>query len=274
VITKAKAAWLLAFALLVTGLVSAQTTATYTPGEFQSSNPFYPKPNPFYFEGKIDWNLLGITTPANTWEYMQRGIHKQDDLGDTAGAIQDYQTSYSMNSLSNNTCQIVTSASFVNGALPGTLTPPPCMFTVRLRLAHLLQETNPDQAVSLLKEVTQIDPLRLDVNALIGETYVTKAKQETDPTAQQNDYTQAISFLQAELALSPVTSVVTAQTGDTANNAHVHWDLAEIYETLGNAALEKQELNLYLAATQWHSDTYPWRITLAKQKLTTLQARH
>ena len=36
----------------------------YTPGEFQSTNPNYPKPNPFYFEGKIDWNLLGITTAA------------------------------------------------------------------------------------------------------------------------------------------------------------------------------------------------------------------
>lgn len=263
----------LAFALMVAASVCAQTT-TYTPGYFQSSNPFYPKPNPFYFEGKIDWYLLQITTPSNTWEYMQRGIHKQDDLGDTAGAIQDYQTSYSMNSLSNNTCQIVTKASFVNGALPGTLTPPPCMFTVRLRLAHLLQPTAPDQAISLLKEVTQIDPLRLDVNALIAEVYIQKAKADTDSTQQQNDYTQAISYLQAELALSPVTSVVTAQTGDTANNAHVHWDLAEIYGALGNTTSEKQELNSYLAATQWHSDTYPWRIALAKQRLQTLQTRH
>ena len=272
-IKQIKTAALLTLVLLATGVVWAQTTTTYTPGEFQSSNPFYPKPNPFYFEGKIDWNLLGITNPANTWDYLQRGIHKQDDLGDTAGAIQDYQTSYSMNNLSNNTCQIVTSASFVNGALPSVLTPPPCMFTVRLRLAHLLQPTNPDQAISLLKEVTQIDPLRLDVNALIGEVYIQKAKADTDPTQQQSDYTQAISFLQAELALSPVTSVVVAQTGDTANNAHVHWDLAEIYEALGNAALEKQELNSYLAATQWHSDTYPWRIALAQERLQTLKAR-
>lgn len=265
---------LLAFALLMSALVCAQTTpATYTPGEFQSSNPFYPKPNPFYFEGKIDWDKLQITTPGNAWEYMQRGIHKQDDLGDIAGAIQDYQTSYSMNSLSNNTCQIVTGASFVNGALPSTLTPAPCMFTVRLRLAHLLQPTNPDQAISLLKEVTQIDPLRLDVNALIGEVYVQKAQADTDPTQQQNDYAQAISYFQAELGLSPVTSVVTAQTGDTANNAHVHWELAEVYEALGNSALEKQELNSYLAATQWHSDTYPWRIALAKARLQTLKAR-
>jgi tetratricopeptide (TPR) repeat protein len=259
--------------LLAAAALPAQTTTSYTPGEFQSANPYYPKPNPFYFEGRVDWDKLAITTPSNTWEYMQRGIHKQDDLGDMAGAIQDYQMSLSLNSLTNGTCQVVTSASFVNGALPSTLTPAPCMFTVRLRLAHLLQPTDPDTAISLLKEVTQIDPLRLDVNELIGEVYIQKAEADTDATAKQNDYTQAINYLNAEIALSPVTSVVIAETGDTANNAHAHWALAEVYEALANDAQEKQELNLYLAATQWHSDTYPWRITLAQKKLQTLKSR-
>jgi len=264
----------LAAALLMTVAALAQTT-TYTPGDFQKSNPHYPHPNPFYFEGKIDWDKLAITSPSNTWEYMQRGIHNQDDLGDTAAAIQDYQTSLAMNSLTSTppTCQIVTRATLVNGVLPSTLTPAPCMFTVRLRLAHLLQPTDPDTAITLLKEVLQIDPLRLDVNELIGEVYVQKAKADTDATAQQNDYTQAINYLQAEIALSPVTSVVTAQTGDAANNAHAHWELAEIYDTLGMTTQEKQELNLYLAATQWHSDVYPWRITLAQKRLQTLKAR-
>ena len=264
----------LAAALLISIFAAAQTPG-YTPGEFQSSNPHYPHPNPFFFEGKIDWDKLAITSPNNSWEYMQRGIHKQDDLGDIPGAIQDYQTSLTMNSLTTTpaTCQIVTKAAFVNGALPGTLTPAPCMFTVRLRLAHLLQPTDPDTAISLLKEVLKIDPLRLDVNELIGENYIQKAQADTDPTAQQNDYAQAIAYLQAEIALSPVTSVVTAQTGDTANNAHAHWALAEVYGTLGMTTQEKQELNLYLAATQWHSDTYPWRITLAQKRLQTLKAR-
>ena len=84
----------------------------YTPGEFQSTNPNYPKPNPFYFEGKIDWNLLGITTPQNAWDYLQRGMHFQDDMDDIPDAISDYQTSLSMNSLQSNTCQIVTAATW------------------------------------------------------------------------------------------------------------------------------------------------------------------
>jgi tetratricopeptide (TPR) repeat protein len=257
--------------LLLSSAVMAQTG--YKPGDFQTTNPHYPKPNPFYFEGRIDWDKLQITTPKNTWEYMQRGIHKQDDLEDIAGAIQDYQSSLATNSLSNGTCQLVTSASFVNGTLPSTLTPPPCMFTVRLRLAYLLHKTDPDKAISLYKEVLQIDPLRLDVNELIAEAYEVKAEEATDPTEEHDHYLQAINYLKAELALSPVTPVVTAQLGDTANNAHAHWALAEIYEHLGMNASAKSEYQLYLDATKWHSDVYPWRITLAQKKIQTLGAR-
>jgi len=262
----------LIIAVSATGLF-AQTTG-YVPGEFQSSNPYYPKPNPFYFEGKVDWFNLKITTPANFWEFLQRGIHKQDDLGDTAGAIADYTTALNGNSLKNNTCQIVTSASFVNGKLPSTLTPAPCMFTIRLRLGYLFRETDPDQAIALFKEVLQIDPLKLDVNVLIAETYLIKAEEATDPTEKNNEYQLAIQAFQAELALSPVTPVVTAQTGDTANNAHVHWELAELYEKLGLDANAVSEYDLYLQATKWHSDVYPWRIALAQTRKQTLKARH
>ena len=267
---KIKAACLLTVLVL---LMSSASMAQYKPGDFQTTNPHYPKPNPFYFEGRIDWDLLAIATPQTAWDYLQRGIHKQDDLEDHDGAIQDYETALSMNSLSNGTCQIVTSASFVNGALPSTLTPPPCMFTIRLRLGYLLEETDPDQAISLFKEVLQIDPLRLDVNELIAGVYVHKAEEATDPTEQHDNYLHAIDYLNAEIALSPVTSVSIAQTGDTANNAHAHWELAEIYEHLGMNAAAKSEFQLYLDATKWHSDVYPWRIQIAEEKIATLSSR-
>ncbi len=70
--------------------VFAQSSSTYVPGvSYQNDNPNYPTRNPFYFEGRVDWNLLKITQPSNTWEYMQRGIYKQDDLEDYPGAIAD-----------------------------------------------------------------------------------------------------------------------------------------------------------------------------------------
>jgi hypothetical protein len=141
------------------------------------------------------------------------------------------------------------------------------MFTVRLRLAGLLKDSSPQQAIALYREVTQIDPLRLGVHAAIAETYSEMADAETVPANGTADLNQAVTEYQAELALSPITPLSMALTGDTANNAHVHWALAAIYHTLGNSSQEASELNLYLQATQWHSDTYPWRIALAKARL-------
>ena len=265
-------------ALLVAGLAvtaaaqsSNAASGPYVPGvTFQNFNPNYPKPNPFYFEGKIDWNKLGITQPANAWEYAQRAIHKQDDLGDIPGAIADYQTALDLNSLTKGTCQLVTSATLVNGVLPSTLNPAPCMFTLRLRLAYLLRKSAPDTSIALYKEVQQIDPLRLDVSALLAEVYVIEAENATTPAASQAAYMNAIAAYNAELLLSPVTPDYTALTGDEANNAHVHWGLAEVYEKLNRPADAISELNLYLKATKWHSDTYPWRIPLAQKKIEAL----
>jgi tetratricopeptide (TPR) repeat protein len=247
---------------------SSPSSSTYVPGvTYQPTNSNYPTPNPFYFEGRIDWNLLKITTPGNAWEYMERGIHEQDDLEDNTSAIADYQQAISMNNLANKTCQLVT----VAPPATGILNPPPCIFTMRLRLAGLLRDTQPQQAIELYQEALAIDPLRLGVNAAIGESYVTAAKLATDATQVPGLYQNAIAAYKAELALSPVTPLETQLTTDTANNAHVHWSLAEIYETIKEPANQATELNLYLQATKWHSDTYPWRISLAQKKLAVAQ---
>ena len=253
----------------VLGATFAQI-GTYTPGVFQSTNPNYPIPNPFYFEGKIDWNLLGITQPQNAWDFLQRGMHFQDDLDDIPSAINDYQTSLSMNSLQMQTCQIVTAATLVNGTVPTQLSPAPCMFTVRLRLGYLLRQTNPSTAIGLYQEVLQIDPQRLGANTLIAETYVIEAQQATVAQTQQQAYANAVAAYQAELALSPVTAQSTALTGDLANNSKVHWELAQVYVAMGQNTLAKAELQSYLQATQWHSDVYPWRIALARSQILTL----
>ncbi len=237
----------------------------YVPGvTYQADNPNYiGKRNPFYFEGRVDWNLLKITTPSNTWEFVQRGIHYQDDLEDSVNAIADYQKAISLNNLANGTCQIPKS-------VPIAPDPAPCMFTPRLRLAHLLVDTQPDVSIGLWQEVLQIDGLRLGVNAFIGEAYELKAKNSADQTSKDAFLEKAIEAYQAELALSPVTADYTALTGDKANNAHVHWSLSEIYGELGDKAHQATELQAYLDATQWHSDTYAWRIQLAKTRLAKL----
>ncbi len=260
------------FALLPTGLFAQVIPGPpqYIPGvTYQSENPNYPKPNPFYFEGRIDWNLLKLEQPVNAWDYMEHGIYNQDDVQDKAAAIADYQRSISMNSLTNGTCQIVT----MNVPIPedGQLNPPPCIFTVRLRLAGLIKDTDPQQAIGLYNEVVKIDPLKLDVHAHIAEVYESMAAKAASPGVAQSLLQQAITEYQAELALSPVTPLQIQLTADTANNAHVHWALSEIYGKLGQAADQLRELRLYVCATQWHSDVYPWRIALANSRITNLQ---
>ena len=256
----------------VAGSIFAQNPAPPTsvpPGyvpnvTFQKANPNYPIPNPFYFEGKIDWAKLAITQPANAWEYLQRGMHFQDDLNDITDATADYQQAFALNSLTKGTCQIITAATLVNGVLPSTLNPAPCMFTIRLRLAYLLRSTDPATAISIYNEVLKIDPLRLEVNLLIGEAYVIQAGLATTSAAQTAALQDAVTAYKAELALSPVTPQYTALTADQANNQKVHWELAAVYQQLGQNANAAAELQLYLTASKWHSDVYPWRIQLAQ----------
>jgi tetratricopeptide (TPR) repeat protein len=239
----------------------------FVPGvTYQADNPNYLNRNPFYFEGRVDWNLLKITTPSTPWEFVQRGIHNQDDLEDHTAAIADYQKAISLNNLANGTCQIFKTAIPVSP----NVNPPGCMFTPRLRLAHLIGDTQPDVAIELFEEVLQIDALRLGVHEFIAEAYEHKAAHTADEKSKDAYLEKAIDEYEAELALSAVTPEYTALTGDKANNAHAHWAMAEIYHELGDKVKQAGELQHYLDATQWHSDTYAWRIPLAKARLKNL----
>jgi len=262
---------LTASALFIPASLMAQqiTPQNYKPGDYQTENPFVQQRNPFYFEGRVDWNLLKITTPSNAWEFAQRGIHFQDDLEDFTNAIADYKKSISMNSLDNGSCQLINAAPVGFGQKTN---PAPCMFTVRLRLAYLLHEEDPAEAIRLFREVLQIDPLRLGVNALIGETYHSMAEHAKTEAEKHSALEKAIEAFKAELLLSPVTPLSVQLTGDEANNAHAHWAMAEIYEELGKEEDAAKELDLYIKATKWHSDTYPWRIQLAKKRIEKLHA--
>ncbi|MDQ6705007.1 MAG: hypothetical protein M3Z85_03460 [Acidobacteriota bacterium] len=248
-------------------------------GTFQAANPHYPVRNPFYFEGKIDYEKLGIDQPRNAWEFMQRGMHLQDDLEDLAGAVADYRESVRLNDFGTGapvagTCQIVTSQVFQSAADGnfGKLDPAPCLFTVRLRLGYLLMRNRPKESIALFRQVVNIDPLRLEVNALIGEAYEVLASAEGNADRQQLFYREAVAAYEAELSLSPVTPRTVAITGDEANNAHVHWALAAIHEKLGERDAAIAELQLYLKATKWHGDVYPWRIPLARTRIAQLTA--
>lgn len=232
----------------------------------RQENPNYPARNPFYFEGKIDYELLGIDEPSNAWEFMQRGIHLQDDREDYKGAIQDYRRALELNDMENGTCQIVTAVreNF------NTLDPPPCIFTLRLRLGYLLIHDEPEESVRLFREVLEIDPLRLDVRFLIAEAYEFLAEETADKQEQTELYLKAIEELRGELALTPPVNDPKLSP-DEANNAHTHWLLAEIHEKLDKYDEAIEAFENYLKATRWHSDVLPWRLQLAEKKIEELR---
>ena len=255
------------------GLSQQQTTAPLgasdAPAQRQvtrENNPNYPARNPFYFEGKIDYELLGIDEPANAWEYMQRGILRQDDQENYREAIRDYQRALELNNTENGTCQIVTAVT----ENFNTLDPAPCIFTLRLRLGYLLIHDEPEESIRLFREVLEIDPLRLEVHFLIAEAFEFLAEETADKQERTALYWKAIEEFQAELALTPPVDDP-GLSPDQANNAHTHWLLAEIHEKLGgyNEAIEAYEN--YLKATLWHSDVLPWRIQLAEKKIEELR---
>ena len=259
----------LALMMLSSGLGQRQGLSQVT----RENNPNYPARNPFYFEGKIDYELLGIGEPSNAWEYMQRGIHLQDDPEDYKGAIQDYRRALELNNKENGTCQIVTSQ--IVTAVPenfNTLDPPPCIFTLRLRLGYLLIHDEPEESVRLFREVLEIDPLRLDVRFLIAEAYEFLAEETADKQEQTELYLKAIEELRGELALTPPVNDPKLSP-DEANNAHTHWLLAEIYEKLEKYDEATEAFENYLKATRWHSDVLPWRLQLAEKKIEELRGK-
>jgi tetratricopeptide (TPR) repeat protein len=145
------------------------------------------------------------------------------------------------------------------------------MFTVRSRLGYLLLHDHPEEAIELFREVLEIDPIRLEIHALIGEAYVVEAEEAHSEEEAHEAYLKAIEEFKKELALSPVTAEFTALTGDEANNALVHFEMAEVYEKLGAHAEAIESFENYLKATRWHSDVYPWRIPLVQKKLEELR---
>src|SRR5260370_38342486 len=125
---------------------------------------------------------------------MPRGSTGRDAGGHYAGEAAAYRQSIALNNLANKTCQLVTTPP----PSTGQLDPPPCMFTVRLRLAGLLREEAPEDAVALYQEALLIDPLRLGLHAAIAEAYVVEAEAATDPTTVKDSYQQPVRELKSE----------------------------------------------------------------------------
>ena len=244
----------------------ATERALADPGPEMNDN--YLRRNPFYFEGRVDWELLNVEgEPSNAFEYMQRAIAHQDEE-DYESAERDYRAALELNSLQNGTCQIVTAETLVGGVLPRDLTPAPCIFSLRARLAYLIHKDHPEEAIDIFNEVLEIDPMRLDINLLLGETWEVLGKDRDkagDHDGAVAAYREAIAAFNAELALTPTPD--SSISADEATDALVHWLLAHLHDELEEYPEALDNYEDYLKATKWHSDVLPWRIPLAEKKV-------
>ena len=202
-------------------------------------------PNPsHFFEEKAYWPQLGIETPRTPWEYTQRGMYLQDDVGDLAAAMADYNQADAMEQ--------------ARSCAPGVplIEGRPCLLILRARLANIFLESGQyANAIAQVDFILEESPFAPGAYFEVGEAYLGMGERA-----------KAIEAFHAELG---------AGTGEDAH-AHqpchqlTHFELGEVLIEGGNATEElegRAHLTEYLRQTLYHCDTEPYKILKARKLL-------
>lgn len=203
----------------------------------QGAQPLPQAPDPvLFFEGKVNWPALGIAGPRTAWEYAQRGIYRQDELEDIAGAVADYLKSESM----NDRILIVQARLGVIALKEG----------VRLEKAgnHAASLNQLEAAIAHFDHILEEAPFHQGIHFKRGEAYEHKHAITHDP----DDLAKAEAAFRAELALAP-------------NSQRTHFALAQLFRKENRLQEAIDALDAYLRQAKWHSDPYPFRILKARQ---------
>jgi len=194
-------------------------------------NPQDPNPANF-FESRVDWPLLHIAQPRTAWEYTQRGIYSQDDVGDTAAALADYLRAATLER--ERSCG------------PG-LTPvsgQTCLLIVHARLGNLYSDRGEyDKAIEELDFILTNNPLELGVHFELAEVYLAKG-----------NVGKAIDEFSLELTNQPC-------------HQATHFALGEVLLQEGREIEGRQHLTEYLQQTLMHCDPFPYKILKARKLL-------
>ncbi len=120
----------------------------------------------YFFEGKADWQALGIKEPRTGWEFAQRGMYYQDEVHDITAALADYRKAAAME--------------------PELMSPKARMGSIYLRQGKY------DEAIREFQAVSDLDPLKQEVQYRIGQA-----------NEGRGDYQSAIRAYHKELELAP-----------------------------------------------------------------------
>lgn len=231
--------------------VRADTSETYTV-EYdplyaglgsQGGLPLPQSPNPLlFFEEKVHWPSLRISEPRTAWEYAQRGIYRQDDLGDLDGAKADYHQSETMNN------RIV---------------------IVQARLGVIaLYENRPDEAIEHLDHVLEEVPFHEGVHLRLGKAYELKHAMDND----NSHLVKADESFQNELKLSPNSQMAHFARAKLLAPFVLNGTCSQVFGAgLDCRQAAVDSLDVYLRQARWHSDPEPYRILKARRMCVQLQ---
>ncbi len=200
-------------------------------------------PNPsHFFEEKAYWPQLGIDTPRTAWEYTQRGMYLQDDVGDLAAAMADYQQADAMEQ--------------ARSCGPGLPLPDQgaCLLILRARLANIFLESGQyAAAIAQLEFILEESPFAPGAYFELGEAYL-----------GLGDRAKAVEAFHKELG--------EGEDADAHQPCHqaTHFELGEVLVEGGDANEElegRAHLTEYLRQTLWHCDTSPYKILKARKLL-------
>ena len=243
VISTAAAAVVATVSTQVADDVEAQATGfppLFAGIDSQGAYPLPQSPDPLlFFEAKAYWPALNIEQPRTAWEYVQRGIYKQDELEDVDGAIADYMEAERLN---DHILLIHARLGYINLKRGKELA------SVATSSAAAIAALT--ESVRRYDEVLEEQPHREGIHAKLGEAYQIKY----GITRLQSDADKALEEYQAELNGSPTFQKVL-------------YERAKLFRDLGRRDEARASMEAYLAQTVLHGDPYPYKILAARKFL-------
>lgn len=211
--------------------------------------------NPVFFANvKTDWPLLGIPQPRTAWEYVQRGMYRQDDLHDEEAGRLDYE----------HALELLEHLAEVHH----DPTLPERLLLIHFRLGPIyLHRGEYERAIRHFEILLHEDPELEGINREIALAYEGIAHEalehgEDGGPAIRSAYEH---FLE-ELEVAPNNQLTLFEFAHFLLDPEVHLDGVD------QPALARQMLERYLARAVEHCDTYPLRIVDANLLLEELGA--
>lgn len=219
---------------------------TGSPGAIVAEQPENPE---FFALVKTDWPLLNIEEPRTAWEYVQRGMYRQDDLEDEDGAIEDY--------LHAEELLEEIAERLDDPTLPERL------LLIHTRLGVLfLRRGEYESAIRHFDLLLEENPESEGINREIALAYEGIAHEELergeDPT---HSFEEAFEHFMREFEVAPDNQLTLYEFGLFLQDPDLH------LEGVDQEALALQMYQRYVARAKYHCSTSPLRILKVARKI-------